>query len=842
VASGLSPEEARRTARLQLGNVAIVREQVRSSGWENVIGTFFVDLRYGARMLRRNPGFTIVAVLTLALGIGATTAILSAVNPILFRPLPYPHAERLMMIWDVFEGARADTTFHTYRELAARNRAFASLAVMEPWQPTITGPAEPERLDGQKVTADYFRVLGVSPVLGRDFQASDCAFHSPRVAILSDRLWQRRFGADRAILGHQITLDGDSYTVIGVMPRAFENVLAPSVELWSPLQYDTAHITDLQTVEWGHHLLMVGRVRAGISGDQARSDLAVIARTPLSEFPRAPWASLKFGFIVDSLQDQVTRGVKPALLAVLGAVMLVLLIACVNVTNLLLARGAQRRREFAMRAALGAPRSRLIRQQLTESVLLAALGGAFGIIVAEFGVDALLALSPPGLPRVNAIAVNGAVFAFALGITTLVGLAVGLIPALHVSRSDLRLTIQQSSRNASGAHQLTRRTLVVAEVALALVLLVSAGLLLRSLERLFAVAPGFDASNVLTMQVQTSGHQFDDDRARRQFYTRALEEVGHVPGVASAAFTSLLPLGGGDEFGRYGALFEKDERSYDVFRYAVTPAYFETMSVSLHRGRFLNEPDVENTPLAVLISESLAKHEFPGQDPIGQRVHVGPADKPWYTIVGVVGDVKQASLAASLPDAVYITPAQWWFAEDALSLVVRARGDTAALAPAIRTAIWSVDKDQPITRVATMDALLASSEAQRRFALIVFEAFGIAALALAAIGVYGVLSGSVAERTREIGVRLALGASPRDIFALVVRQGITLTGLGAVIGLAGAVAASRTLVTLLFDISPLDPITYFAVIALLLGVSGIACWMPAWRAARVDPAITLRAE
>jgi putative ABC transport system permease protein len=530
------------------------------------------------------------------------------------------------------------------------------------------------------------------------------------------------------------------------------------------------------------------------------------------------------------------------LLAVLGAVLLVLLIACVNVTNLLLARGVQRRGEFAMRAALGAPRSRLVRQLLTESLLLAELGGALGVLVAEFGVDALLVLSPPELPRMGAIAVNGAAFAFALGIATLIGLAIGLVPALHASRGDLRVGLQQGSPRTVGGHQLMRRALVVAEVALALVLLVSAGLLLRSLERVFAVTPGFDASNVLTMQVQTAGHQFDDDDARRRFFTRALEDVRRVPGVASAAFTSLLPLGGGDEFGTYGTLFEKDQRSYDVFRYAVTPGYFETMKVPLRQGRFFDDRDVKDAPLAVVISESLAKHEFPGQDPIGQRVHVGPRDRPWYTVVGVVGDVKQESLAASSWDQVYITAAQSWFADDALTLVVRPRGDATVLVPAIRNAIWSVDKDQPIVRVATMDRLLAASEAQRRFAMIVFEMFGIVALALAAIGIYGVLSGSVSERTREIGVRLALGASPRDILALVLRQGMALTGLGAAIGLAGAVIATEGLVTLLFGISRLDPITYLGVIVLLLGVSAVACWMPAQRAARVDPAVTLRTE
>jgi putative ABC transport system permease protein len=520
----------------------------------------------------------------------------------------------------------------------------------------------------------------------------------------------------------------------------------------------------------------------------------------------------------------------------------VLLIASVNVTNLLLARGTQRRDEFAMRAALGAGRPRLIRQLLTESLLLTSLGGALGIVVAEFGVEALVALSPAGLPRVGAIAVNGTVFAFAFGVTTLIGLVVGLIPALHASRADLATGMQQSSRRTAGGHQWTRRTLVVAEVALALVLLASAGLLLRSLDRLFAVAPGFDASHLLTMQVQYSGHRFDDDNARRRFLTQALEAVRHVPGVTAAAFTSLLPLSGG-QYDTYGAQFEDGQsRGYDVFRYVMTPGYCEIMGIALHRGRLLDGHDTDGAPPAVLISASLAKSEFPGQDPIGRRVHVGPSNRPWYTIVGVVGDVKQTSLAESQPEAAYLTPAQSWFADDAMWLVVRAPGDVTALAPAIRNTIWSVDKDQPIVHVATMDNLLAASESQRRFAMIVFEAFALVALVLSAAGIYGVLSGSVTERMREIGVRSALGASRGNILALVVRQGMTLTGLGILIGLIGAAAATQAIVTLLFGVSRLDPITYLGVIAMLAAVSAIASWVPAWRAARVDPSVTLREE
>jgi putative ABC transport system permease protein len=839
VARGFSPEEAQRAVRLELGNAAAVREQVRSYGWENWIGTVFADLRYAARRLRKTSGFTAVSVFTLALGIGASTAIFSAVNPILFQPLPYPKAGRIMMIWDVSQGLRTDVTFHTYRELAARSRAFDAVAVMRPWQPSLTSEAEPERLEGQSVSASYFHVLGVSPALGRDFQESDDQFRGPRVIILSDGFWRRRFAGDSKIIGQQVKLDDNLYTVIGVMPSRFENILTPAAEVWSPLQDDAQSIRDLNTREWGHNLQMVGRLRPGLGLDQARQDLGLIAHNPVTEFPRPPWASLASGFVVDSLQNEITRGVKPALLAVLGAVVLVVLIACVNVTNLLLAHGAQRRGEFAMRAALGAVRTRLVRQVLTESLLLAILGGALGLGIAEAGVRALVALSPPGLPRLNAITVDGTVFGFACAITTLIGLGVGLIPALHATRG-LAGRVQHSSRRTTGGYQKTLGALVVSEVAFAVVLLVGAGLLLRSLQHLFAVPPGFDASRLLTMQVQESGSRFDSNPARRQFFTQALERVRHVPGVASAAFTSLLPLSG-DQSGVYGAQFENGD-SYQVFRYVVTPGYFETMGVALRRGRLLDAHDDDSAPPAVLISESLAKIRFPGQDPLGQRLHVGPPSNPWYRIVGVVGDVKQTSLAEVQPSAVYLTPAQSWFANTTMSLVARAYGDAAPLVPAVRNAIWSVNKDQPIVHAALMDALLAASESLRRFTMIVFEAFALVSLLLAATGIYGVLSDSVAERTREIGVRSALGASRAGILALVIRQGMTLTGLGVLIGVSGAAAITQAIVTLLFGVSRLDPITYLGVIALLVAVSGIACWMPAWRAVRVDPSVTLRAE
>jgi putative ABC transport system permease protein len=801
------------------------------------------DFRYAVRQLRKSPGFASTAIVILALGIGGTTAIFSAINPILFEPLPYPNAGRIMMIWYVGDdGSQFPQAFHTYREILERSRSFDTIAVVKQWLPTLADGDQPERLDGQQVSAGYFHTLGVSPALGRDFGVSDDVPHGPKVVILSDGLWRRRFGGDSTILGRQVRLDDGSYTVIGIMPHAFDNVLSPSAEAWSPLQYATENVASFESQQWGHHLRMLGRLRAGVSVAQAKSDLDWIAHTTLAEFPRPRFASLAHGLIVNSLQDEVTRSVKPALLAVFGAMILVLLIACVNVTNLLLARSAQRRSEFSMRVALGAGRSRLIRQLLTESLLLAVLGGACGMVVAQAGVRALLALSPAGLPRVEAIRLDGTVFAFAFAISALIGLAVGLIPARHASRSDLQTGVQEGSQRTAGSHQLTRRIFTVAEVALALVLLVSAGLLLHSLERLFAVPLGFDGSRLLTMQVQTYGRKYDDDRICRQFFEQALDAVRQVPGVTAAAFTSQLPLSGDSDV--YGARFENDdpEAGYPVFRYAVTPGYFETLGIPLRRGRLLDAHDAPGAPRAIVISESLAKRRFPDQDAIAKRLRVGPVDSPLFTVVGVVGDVKQTSLAMSESDAVYTTTTQWSWADGTLSLLVRSRAGVGALTPAIKNAIWSVDRDQPIVRVATMESLLAASAAERSFVLILFEAFGLVSLILAATGIYGVLSGSVTERTREIGVRSALGASRRDILALVIRQGMALTGIGIALGLLGAMAASQAIAAMLFGVSRLDPFTYFGVIALLGTVSAVACGIPAWRAAKIDPMVALRYE
>ncbi|MGE5321845.1 MAG: ADOP family duplicated permease [Actinomycetota bacterium] len=846
IAKGLSAEEARRAASIETGSASAARDQVRSAGWEDAFATFFADFRFAVRQLRSHPGFTTVAVLTLALGIGAMTAIFSVVNPVLFETLPYPDARQLVMVWEKLGGGARMPSFGTFAAVGLHSRSFEALAAMKPWQPAITGTGRPERVEGQRVSAEYFKVLSVVPERGRDFQASDDVFRGPNVAILSHRLWLRLFHSDPAIIGRVIRLDDDAFTIIGVMPADFQNVAAPQAQVWAPLQYDPALLPDSR--DWGHHLRVVGRLRSGLSRGQAAGEMETILHTAAQTYAKGYENSggVPKGFQVDSLQADVTADVRPALLAVLGAVLLVLLIAWVNVTNLLLARGAQRRGEFAVRAALGASNSRLARQLVTESLVLSTIGGAVGMLFAEYSFRGLLALSPPELSQITRIRIDAPVFLFALIVTALIGVAIGIIPALHACRNDLQAGIQRNFVRAPGGHQRTRQTLVVAEVALALTLLVSAGLLLRSIQRLFSIDPGFRAAHVLTMQVEEAGHKYDSPPQSVQFYSDALQAVRAVPGVESAGCTSQLPLSGDSD--SYGVQFEKDHSTENssALRYAITPGYLEAMHIPLRSGRFFTDRDTTGSPRVAIVNESFARREFAGRDPLGQRMRMGPdelrPERGWATIVGVVGDVKQSSLATAEEDAFYVPTTQWAFPDNVMSLAVRARGNAADLTSAVKTAIWSVDKDQPVTRVATMDRLLALSEARRRFALTIFESFAMVGLLLAGIGIYGVLSGSVTERMREIGVRSALGASRSDILALILRQGMSLTGIGVVIGLVGAMLVSGTLATLLYGISRLDPVTYIGVVVLLFVVAAASTWLPAWRAATADPSITLRSE
>ncbi|WP_109488622.1 ABC transporter permease [Occallatibacter savannae] len=856
---GLTRDEAERVARAEIGNLAPVREQVRSYGWENAVRTWMMDLRYAMRQLRRNRGFAAVSVITLALGIGASTAIFSVVNPILLSPLPYPSPSRLMMIWNTYQGARFELSFATYRELLARNRSFESMAVFDSGDglgnATLQGNGLPERLEGQRVSWNYFQVLGVSPSLGRDFQASEDIFHGPKVAILSDRLWQRKFQGDPRMIGRSIRLDGENYTVIGIMPRSFDNVLQPTTEIWMPEQFDVSQLTSgsFKSWEWINHLHIVGRLKTGVTHSQAVRDLAQIASTPIAEFPRPDWGSLKQGLILESLQDDLAQTIKPTLLAIMAAVVMVLLVACVNVVNLLLARHTQREGEFAVRTALGASRGRVLRQLVTETLLLAVLGGLAGIAVAFAGVRALVSLSPPGLPRIEAISLDPAALGFALAVTTVIGLLTGLFPVVGGSRTELNRALSRSSGRTAGGRGVALRALVVTQVALAMILLVSTGLLLHSMRRLLNVDPGFNPNHLLTMVVHTSGPEYlpvsQDPRpafaARFRFYQQAIEAVRRIPAVREAGFGIPLPLSDDPSFlGQADVQFEKDgprgvRRS---LRFGISPQFCQAMGIPLRSGRFLDERDKASAPFSALISESLARNEFPHEDPLGKRFHLGGTEGAWYTVVGIVGDIKRTSLAVNEPEAVYTDFRQSWAVESPLSFVIRTSGDPALVANAVKNAIWSVDPNQPIVRVITMERMIVSSEAERRFVLILFAAFGSVALVLAAVGIYGVLSGSVNDRMREIGVRAALGASRRDILELILRDGLYLAAVGMCIGLAGAAASSQIMQSLLFGISRLDPLTYVGVLLLLTAVAAIACAAPAWRASRVDPSVTLRAE
>jgi len=843
-ARGMAPEAARRAARLEVGSSAQVREAVREAGWESVVAALGSDLRLALRRLRLQRGSSLLIVATLALGIGASVAIFDAVYPTLLRPLPYPQASRLQLVWDTGpEGARTDVTFGTFRELQARSKSIASLAVMRPWQPASLGEGRPERLDGQRVSADYFRTLGAAPLLGRDFEPGDDLPGAGRFVIVSHSLWQRRLGGDSAVVGRPLRLADDPYTVVGVMPAGFVDKLSPAADVWSPLQYDPS--LPARGREWGHHLRLVARLAPDVSLDAARREVAQLAARPTPEFARPPWASLGGGLMVLPLQRELARDVAPALLAVSGAVLLLLLIAAVNVTHLLLVRGGARTGEYAMRATLGASRGRIVRQVLTESLVLGVAGAAAGLLIARAGSGALLALAPASLSAGPAGEPStSATLLFTIGVAVLVGLVVGVVPAVGALGGMRASGLIRGSSRAIGTHP-ARRTLVVAEVTLALVLLAGAGLLGRSLNRLLATPAGFDPAGVLTMQVMAAGHRYDDAIITNQFYAAVLEAVRRIPGVTAAGFTSQLPLSG--DLDQYGAHFESfptaaGEDDQVALRYAVTPGYLEAMRIPLLKGRPFDDADSRGPAVPALLSASFADRRFAGVDPIGQRLHLGRTDLPWYTVVGVVGDVKQSSLAMDDGVGVYV-PAPLWYATDRmLSLVVRTTGNPAALADAVRIAIRSVDPDQPVVRLATMESLVSASTSQLRFARVVFEVFSAAALLLAAIGMYGVLAGSVHERRRELGVRAALGASRALLVRMVLREGLALALLGVTLGVLGAAWMSQGVGALLHGISPLDPATYAAVVMLMLAVSALSCWVPAWRAGSVDPAGAMRGE
>lgn len=800
----------------------------------------FHDLRFGFRLMGRNPGMSAIAILTLALGIGANSAIFSVVNRVLLDPGPFPQADRLMSVYPISAtGAENNLGFLTIQDLQRENRSLESSAAMSYWEPALSGLDAPERLKGQRVGQQFFHALGVRLLLGRDFLPAEDHRGANRVAILSYGFWQRRFGGDSAIVGHTITLSDNAYQVVGVLPQTFESLLAPGTEIFGPLGYEPDLPWACRTCQ---HLRMVARLRDGITREAAVQDLNRVYSAVVREHPKE-YADPKMTMV--PLHDYVTRDVRPALLTLLGAVAFVLLIACANVINLLLGRAVRRRGEFALRTALGAERVRIIRMVLGESLAMALCAGAAGIAAAFAGVAWLVGVAPAGLPRMDQIHVDGSVLVFSLGLTLAAGLVSGLVPALIATRSDLHALIKSGTRSLAGSRHRVRGGFVVAEVSLAVMLLAGATLLVRSLGMLLAVPPGFEPGRLLTVEVDAAGKAYSDSAAVFTFYDRVLDAVRAVPGVTSAATTTLLPLGG--NWDSYG-VHSKDnpranpEEDPSALRYAVTPEFLRTMKIPLLEGRDFDERDNDKSPHVLLINETLARTVFGSASPLGRQLRVGGNDGPWRTIVGVTKNVRHRGLDAQDEKQLYLPSVQWAYIDNSRTLVIRTSVSPAAIIPAVRRAIWSVDRTVPIARVATMDDIISRTTEQRRFIMWLFELFTLLALGLSAAGIYGVLSASVAERTREIGVRTALGASRQRILSAVVRDGARLTGIGLVIGVVGAFALGSSLRGLLFGVAPHDPASLALVVAAAGTVALLASAIPAWRATRVDPVEALRGE
>ncbi|HEY4575019.1 MAG TPA: ABC transporter permease [Thermoanaerobaculia bacterium] len=842
---GMAPEEARRAALRTFGNFDSVRERAYEIRGGGLLETFSQDVRYAGRMLARQPGFTAVAALTLALGIGANTAIFSVVEAVLLRPLPYRHAERTVLLWesqphrDVARNVVNPANFLDWREQA---KSFDQMAAFADRRFNLTGGGEPEEVPAQSVTPNLFSLLGAGAELGRTFTPEDAKPDHDGVAILSHGLWQRRFGGAPDIIGRTLSLNGRGVTVIGVMPADFQwfirekSLTGKPAELWIPLGF-----TEEQRVRRGRFLQAVARLAPGVSLARAQAEMGAVAGRLETQYPKFNHG---WGVSVVPLRDQLAGEIKPALLVLLAAVGFVLLIACVNVASLLLARAAGRHKEIAIRSSIGAGRRRIIRQLLTESLLLALLGGALGLLLSYAGLKALVALSPPNLAGVGQAGLDLPVLAFTLAVTVLTGVVFGLAPALEASRVNLGGALNESGRGNAGSRRgrRLRDALVVAEVGLALVLLVGAGLMIRSFLRLQAVHPGFDAKGLLTMRALLPAAKYADDDRQIAFFRQAAARLRTLPGVISASVVSALPfadLGAATSFSIEGTSFthEADKPTTDVR--VVDEEYFHTLRIPLLAGRtFTAQEAVEDRKVAV-INETLARKYFPGVNPVGKRILVNMTAEPTYTeIIGVVGDARYASLDGELHPMVYWTAPHLTYS--AMTFVLRTAGDPADLAPAARREILAIDKDQPVSDVRTMESWLSESLARTRFGTLLLGAFAGLALTLAAAGLYGVMSYSVVQRQNEIGVRMALGARAKDVLRLVIRQGLALALAGVALGLLGALALTRLLSSLLYGVSATDPLTFAALALLLTAVSWIACYIPARRAARVDPLIAMR--
>jgi putative ABC transport system permease protein len=796
----------------------------------------FQDLRLGWRMLRTQPAFSLLAIGALALGIGATTLIFSVVNAVLLRPLPYHESDRLLRIEERhLRGAASNVSYANFRDLGEQTTTLEQIAASRFWTANLTGSGEPERVNSALVSASFFHALGVAPLVGRTFLREEDQPNGAPVVVLSHKLWQRRYGSNPQIIGQIIRVSDVARTVIGVMPPSFQ--LPVNAELWTPLIADGG----LRDNRRSHLLTVIARLKPGATLEQARAELAAIA----NRIEQAhPGVDPQLGLNTSPLQEQMVRGIRPALLALLCAVGCLLLIACANVANLLLARAATREREMALRAALGAGRLRLVRQLLTESLLLAGFGGAAGWLIVHWGVKFIATLNAFALPRINEVAVDGRVLAFALLATLVTGVLFGIAPALQLPKYALHNVLKEGGRSTAGTRRRRlRNALVVAEVALALVVLVGAGLLINSFWRLLRVEHGFDPQNVITFRLSLSPTRYADGPQQVNFLKQVLERVAAVPGVRAAGLTTTTPLTGGaaTDFEIVGRPPVPDEHAPIADIRTIDPHYFSVMNIPLRAGRFFSARDSADAPRVMIINETLARRFFADESPLGRRITMKDWGPPLTgEIVGVVGDVKENGLAAATQPEIYWPYPQ--FPSIFNMLMVKAAGDPLQLTAAVKAQIWAVDREQPITNIATMDEVIATSVADRRFNLLLFGAFAVCALLLAAIGIYGVIAYTVAQRTHEIGVRMALGARSNDVLKLIVGQGMALTGAGIALGWLAALGLTRWLKTLLFEVSTTDTLTFAAIALLLTLVALLASYLPARRATRVDPLIALRYE
>jgi predicted permease len=812
----------------------------------------FQDLRYGMRMILSRPGFSAVVVLVLALGIGATSAIFSVVNAVLLRPLPYPEPDRLMMVFSTSERdghSERDGPFtgHDYVELRNQCRSCAQMAAYSRTRPSnLTGGAEPDRARVAQVTGNLFATLGVQPILGRTFLPEEAGGRSvgagatsgPGAVILSYGLWQRRFGADPAVIGKTVKVEGDACPVVGVMPDGFK--FPDEAEAWTPVA--------VSPTRNNAYLRVIARLQAGMTRAQAQAELTTIARRLEQELPQT---SRGWGVNLVPLQEHVVGNVRSSLLIFIGAVGFVLLIACANVANLLLARAATRQKEMAVRAALGASRLRIIRQLLTESLLLALAGGGLGLLLAFGILKLLLAFAPQEIPRLNAISIDPWALGFTLLLSVLTGVIFGLAPALQASRPDLNVTLKDGGTRATGgaSRNRLRRLLVVAEVSMALVLLIGAGLLLKSFTRLRETKLGFNPDHVLTASVTLPPADYPTAAQMKAYYQQALTRIAARPEAQAAGVVSWLPLGntGVDIRGDMRVEGESEFRpGVTASKLAVSGGYFRALGVPLLKGRAFDERDAADSPGVLIISETLARSLWPNEDALGKRINIGFGGETWREVVGVVGDVRQRELGAPPAMALYqpfqqVGDRLWWMIGET-TFVIRTAGEPQSFIAGLRSELQTVDRELPLHNIATMDQVVSKSVADPRFYTLLLGSFSALALILASAGIYSVISYSVTQRTREIGIRLALGAQAGSILRLVVRQGIALTLAGLAIGLGGAFALTRVLSDFLYQVSVTDPTTFALLSSLLAAVALLACWIPARRATKVDPLAALRRE